>query len=96
MDVVVRGSQIIVFRIFSYVNATNSAASNGEKLFRPFYGVPTHLKKYFIRNNPTTIEEFTETIKDVKREQLHDQKLLLQQFSQSFSMSNPNLSTPFA
>lgn len=70
-----------VYHVLSYVQATNPKASENEKLIRLFDGLPTNLKKYFVRNKPGTVDEFTERLKDIKREQLYEQKSLLQQIA---------------
>lgn len=85
-----------VYHVLSYVQATNPRASDEDKLLRLFDGLPTHLKKYFVRDKPTTIDEFTERLKDIKREQMYDQKTLLQATTGAQSISPMLLNNPFS
>lgn len=74
-----------VYHVLSY----NPQATEQEKLLRLFDGLPVHLKKYFVRDRPQTIDEFTERIKDVKREQMYERKAVLQNVASSVAFPAP-------
>lgn len=62
-----------------------------EKTHRHLEGLPTNLKKYFVKDKPGIIDEFTKMLKDIKREQYYEQKSFLQQLSVKSTNFQPNI-----
>lgn len=80
-----------MYPILAYVQATNPRATTDDKLLRLFDGLPTHLKKHFVRYKLSTVDEFTERLKDVRREQLYDQKTLIQQVASGLAPTSASI-----
>lgn len=85
-----------VYRILAYVQAKKTKARTNYNVLLLFDGVPKHSKKHCIRDKPTTIDEFTERAKDVRREQLYDQKTLIPQVTSGLAPSSATILSALA
>lgn len=79
-----------IFHVLRYVKAISPNATEPEQVNKLFEGLPPHLKACFVRDRPTTVELFTERLKDVAREYAYKQKALFQEnLLNPYALSNP-------
>ena len=56
-----------VFQRLSYLKVTNPNLSDADKCNRLFEGLPSHLKSYFVRDAPQTVDAFVKRLRDSVR-----------------------------